>query len=207
MFIKTNKTVKRITAWLCMLAMMLGMMVTGTSPVYAADGRKIDVWDFGCVQESDTNTYVNHITTAEIEGWTDVSASGSISSGATKSFGDLSVIYVSGDRYYGPVKNYGSVAIATNAYADGYKANGMYYCGGTGGDNRRCITIDNVVAGDKIVAYIGTTKAATDPMYFEYMGTDGNQRVESTVSETAAKHEFVAKYSGTYKIWVYKGGA
>ncbi len=208
MFKKTNKTVKRVTAWLCMLAMVLGMMVTGTSPVYAADGRKIDVWDLGCVQESDTTTYVNHITTDTWTNTTAVSDAGKFT-GASNTpidfkFGesDLTLTYYANDRLYGPVKSYGANSLATATYSDGYTAAGMYYCNGSGGESRRYFTMNNVVAGDKIIVYMTAHNAVYDTLYFKYLGTDGTQ--EDSVAfgnKSPEKYEFVAQYSGTYKIY------
>lgn len=37
----------------------------------------------------------------------------------------------------------------------------MYYCNGTGGETRRNVTINNVIAGDKIVVYMASSNAAT----------------------------------------------
>ncbi len=206
MFFKTNKTVKRVTAWLCMMAMVLGMMVTGTSPVYAADGRKIDVWDMGCVQESDTTTYNNNITA---ETWTNcsiLSDAGAFSSDGEVTMGDITLKVTAKDRYFGPVKNYGTNALAQNVYSDGYAANGMYYCNGSGGEARRYFLMSNVVAGDKIVVYMTSNNAAADTLYFAYQGTDGTQLESADYgNKVPVKYEFEAKYSGTYKIYTGSG--
>ena len=74
-------------------------------------------------------------------------------------------------------KNYGTNALATTAYDDGYTAGGMYYCNGTGGETRRNVTINNVIAGDKIVVYMASSNAATGTLVFKYLGED-NEQVE-----------------------------
>ena len=51
----------------------------------------------------------------------------------------------------------------------------MFYSNGTGGESRRCFTIDNVKAGDKIVVYMVSSNAATSNLIFKYLGEAGKQ--------------------------------
>ncbi|MBD5451813.1 MAG: hypothetical protein HDR25_04125 [Lachnospiraceae bacterium] len=184
--------------------------------------RKIDVWDFGAKEQSGSN-YVNHI---KVSDWTNFSnlASGrfTVASGddpqhpiedATASFGDLTFCYHVNDILYSTAytgafnhqSNQSMRAEATHAYGD-YTAAGEWYCNGTGGSNRRNITIENVVAGDIIYAYVGISNGVETNFYFEYLGTDGEQKDSGTVEKGDSngvnkKLTFTAKYSGTYKIW------
>ena len=50
-----KKTKKRLSCFLCaMLLFVTGIETSAFTGVFAATARKIDVWDFGAVQESDT---------------------------------------------------------------------------------------------------------------------------------------------------------
>lgn len=189
--------------------------------------RKIDVWDFGAKEQSGSN-YVNHI---KVSDWTNFSSLKKLENGrfavapgddsqhpiedATASFGDLTFCYHNGDYLYSTAytggfnhqPNQSMRSEATHAYGD-YTAAGEWYCNGTGGSNRRCITIDNVVAGDVIYAYLGVSNGIETKFYFEYLGTEEgkNQKDEGKVEKGSTngvnkKFTFIAKYSGTYKIW------
>ncbi|SEW41257.1 pectinesterase family protein [[Clostridium] fimetarium] len=171
--------------------------------VSAADNRKIDVWDFGGVQETNTDLYTNNITLAAWESCTDLVA-GKFTVIGTKAFGDLAVKYEKDDRVYAiGIKNANAsrTSSCTTAYADGYTANGQYYCNGKGSIDKRTITIANVVAGDKVVVYMAAQSLAADcVMHFSY--TDALMQDDTTsYTNTGTKYEFVAKYSGTYKIY------
>lgn len=173
------------------------------SIVFADNVRKVDVWDFAGVEEKNTELYTNNITA---EFWNNYSLLGSdgkfLDGKAT--IGDLILSHNSNDRLYSTLisKNAGSLnAIATSKYSDGYTASGMYYANGTGGDSRRNVIINNVVAGDKIVAYMGSSNAVDGTLHFTYMGTDGTQDVTETFNNAGVKYEFVAQYSGAYKLW------
>ena len=169
--------------------------------------RNIDVWDFGGAQETDA-LYKNNITAADWDAYADLAEGGTFSNDGTVTFGDLTLSYKAKDRLFSgtSVKNYGDNSLAQTAHEDGYTADGMYYCNGTGGDNRRYMTIANVKAGDKIVVYMGAHNAADDVLYFEYLGEDGTQLEEHAYGQKIfSGHVFVAQYSGTYKIWTGTG--
>jgi len=167
--------------------------------------RNIDVWDLGGLVESDTETYTNNITPDKMK---NCGISGGVfPSSASIAFGDLTLITGGSDRLYTNVAelsaySYGTYAAAQNAYEDGYTSEGAYYCNGTGGSNRRCVTIANVQAGDKIVAYLGIAQTAASQFFFEGLGTASAQKesVECAVGEFK-RVVFVAEYTGTYKIW------
>ncbi len=196
------------------VAALTGMMVlTGAGPaftadVFAAEGRNIDVWDFGGVQEADKALYNNNITAADWDAYADLGDGGTFSADGEVTFGDLTINYKANDRLFSGTakKNYGSNGLANTAHEDGYTADGMYYCNGTGGDNRRYMTIVNVKAGDKFEVYMGAHNAADDVLYFEYLDVAGLQKEEHAYGQKVfSKHEFVAQYDGTYKIWTGTG--
>ncbi|WP_243735045.1 pectinesterase family protein [Paenibacillus turpanensis] len=186
------------------------------------NSRNIDVWDFGGIQTSG-ELYNNHITPEMLDSQTTIK-SGTF---ATTVYGDLTVANpVSSDRsyYYGPdgttpgVNSSGSSGTQTFSYDDGYTANGMYYANGTGGTGRRFLTLDHVVAGDKITVYGGTHNASSETIHLVHaaVSVDGtNVTVTPDPSEaqdhTAAfggigqKVELVAQYSGSYQIYVSAG--
>lgn len=193
----------------CLLATTLAfaMVLTGSgfgtaANVFAADDRKIDVWDFGGVEETDTTKYTNNITTAGWDAYDNLGADGKFAANSTVTFGDLTVTMNANDRVYSGIgtKNYGSSSYATTDFGDGYVANGMYYCNGTGGANRRYLTLTNVEAGDKIVVYMGA-HSGEDNLVFDYLGADGTQSEKQAYEKVFTKHVFIAQYSGTYKIW------
>ena len=155
---------KRLSCFLCALLLFAtGFETTAFTGVFAATARKIDVWDFGGVEESNTELYNNQIHVSDWENSDSVAVGGKFTKG-TSTFGDLTLAYETNDRLYltaeGATKNYGTSAFATTAYDDGYTAGGMFYCNGTGTDAKRYITVDHVQAGDKIVVYMAANNAA-----------------------------------------------
>lgn len=175
--------------------------------------RKIDVWDFGGKEETDTDSYQNNVTAQK---WIDsgvVAKGGKFSVSGTTTFGDVTVSHNSNDRLYSNLPeladyNGGSYAPAQYAFSDGYTAAGVYYCNGTGGTSRRNLTIANVQAGDKIVAYAGIQSGSTDTQFiFEGLGAASSQKdtVEAAAGQFS-KYEFVAEYTGTYKLWENAAG-
>lgn len=203
-----RKAKKRLSCLMC--AVLLSVTCLGNTAlagIFEKTVRKIDVWDFGAVTESDTGMYSNQIQAADWNDCANVSADGKFVGGST-TFGDLTITHNANDRLYSTSdKNYGSNGMATTAFADGYTANGMYYCNGTGGEGRRNLTVENVEAGDKIVVYMGASNASTDDLCFKYMGTDGSQLDTASFTNVGKKYEFVAQYDGTYKIYTTAAGA
>ncbi len=198
---KKSKKIKQcLSLFLCFA--IIATTLLGNVSAFASDGRKIDVWDFGCVAESDTTLYNNNVTTDLWEACANVASDGKFKAGTT-SFGDLTITHNANDRLYAPTSNGYATAsgLTVKEYADGYKSNGMFYCNGTGGDNRRYITVDNVVAGDRLVVYMGSSNAVEGTFYVTYMGTDGTQQVENAYTNECGKFEVIAEYSGSYKLW------
>ncbi len=195
-----NKLLRRLLA-----ATLTGvLLVTGSgygTTAKAAEGRKIDVWDFGGVEETDTTLYNNNITATTWNNSVNVGADGKFL-GGSESFGDLTLTFNANDRLFSGLsgKNYGSNSFAQSEYEDGYVANGMYYCNGTGGANRRYITVAGVQAGDTIVVYMGA-HSGSDNLVFEYMDVADAQTEKHPYEKAFTKHVFVAQHTGTYKIW------
>lgn len=196
---KGKKRVSFLLAAVLLLSTVMFALPSGILKANAAGGKKIDVWDFGAVAEADTSLYNNHVTVDFWNSYENLANDGKFKAGAAE-FGDLKLSHNGNDRLFikaeGAVKNYGDNALATSEYADGYKAAGMYYANGTGGEGRRNVEIANVEAGDVIWFYAGTSNATETTVVF----TDGTQKSTGTV-KGAEKLTFVAENSGTYKIY------
>ncbi len=168
--------------------------------------KRIDVWDFGAKQEADTNKYTNYIKGTDWDNYSNLGENGKfVAADKELKFGDLTLNVAKDDRLYSSAttKTYGSPSgVAVFEYEDGYTAAGDWHCNGRGGDNRRFFTIDNVLANDKIAVYMGTSDSKETPVYFEYLGTDESQKDTARLGNKNAKLEFVAKYPGSYKVWV-----
>lgn len=177
----------------------------------SAQNRKIDVWDFGGVPESGA---VNHISQTDIDNTALLGTGGKYDSAGDISYGDLTLTVVANDRaYYGTEANPGKKSYGTQGYAsytfdDGYISNGIYYCNGSGGDNRRCLTLKNVRAGDIVTFYARLSAAADTTIHFSTVGEDG--KVTTVQDETAPIkaesqiYSYIALTSGTYRIWTDK---
>lgn len=195
-------TKRRLSGLLCAVLMLVTSIdVAAFAAGSDASKRKIDVWDMGAVQEADNSKYNNNITVSDWDSCANVSQAGKFVAGET-TFGDLTINHIANDRLFSTSsKNYGTNALATTAYDDGYTAGGMYYCNGTGGETRRNVTINNVIAGDKIVVYMASSNAATGTLVFKYLGEDNEQVEKASFTNKGTKYEFVAKYSGSYKVY------
>ncbi|MDE7269186.1 MAG: hypothetical protein K2N81_01795, partial [Acetatifactor sp.] len=125
-------------------------------------------------------------------------------------YGDLAQFHENNDRFYSSndklsdLNNAKSVAGTDHAYADGYTAAGAWYCNGGGANNKRYMTIANVQAGDKIVAYMGSVKGGNDvTFHFDGQGEASAQKetTKTMAADQYERFEFIAKYDGTYAIW------
>lgn len=174
--------------------------------------RTIDVWDFGAKEEADTDTYTNHITPAAVR------SAGVVTAGLYNKkgtpYGDLTQYHESNDRFYSSndkltdLNNSKSAAGTDHSYSDGYTAAGAWYCNGAGANNKRYVTIANVQAGDKIVAYMGSLKGGSEvTFHFDGQGEASAQKetTKTMAADQFDRFEFVAEHDGTYAIW--PGGA
>lgn len=197
--------------------------------VVVPDGpRTIDVWDFGGKEETDTNKYTNNITPQK---WIDSGLTGEVtdskgnknpgrffggtSTSYTYDFGDLTMNYIGQDRLYSknsslttPIVAGSGAGTADKTYDDGYAADGGWYCNGSGSETTRNITINNVVAGDKIVVYAGQHLSGDTfgpiTYHFDGLGLAVGQNDSASLGETSRvfkKFVFIAENSGSYKIW------
>ncbi len=175
--------------------------------------RKIDVWDFAAKAEAGED-YNNNITPAA---WVAADVFGDYKGNlaiikSVPAFGDLTLTIEPGDRLYSDVddadfkaalgKNAG--ATYANAFTDGYTAAGAYYCNGTGGDNRRYATIARTFAGDKVVAYLGSSDGSQ--VEFNFQGSDQHDTAPRGGKGGTDPCVFVAEADGTYKLWATAAG-
>ena len=200
---------KRLLAGILTMAMILtGFPVQAFASAEMSNTpgqtRNIDVWDFGGVLEEDSILYTNHISGTDWDNAQTVGSNGLFTEGTTN-FGDLTLTHTEKDRLYAPTsqKSY-STSLSNYAkidYQDGYQSNGVYYCNGTGGEDRRNITLDNVQAGDKIQVYMSSSNSADGTFHFKYLGEDGIQDNTAAISKLGQRSDFIAEYSGSYKIY------
>ena len=199
-----RSSIRRYCSIFCAMLMLVscvGNSLIALGADNVREAKKMDVWDFGAVEETNTNIYANHITAADWEATPNVGADAKFT-GGTIVFGDLTLSHASGDRLYSiSNKNYGTSAAATTQYEDGYKANGQYYANGTGGTGRRHMTIVNVNAGDKFWVYMGLS-TFVDGAELNFECTQGGTQLDiASITKEMKRYEFVAQNSGTYKIW------
>ena len=194
---------------------------TPSNPEQPQGTKKIDVWDFGAKEESDSTKYVNNITASVwneknltenqheyIKNGVSSFYDGWFKESATSTFGDLSINHVAGDRLYSTNSDmsnvWANVAYSEKTYADGYESKGNWYCNGAGSSKNRYFEIDNVKAGDTIVVYMTTSNASDCTMQYEYSANNGLENGTFTVNgPTVAK--FIAKNNGKYKVYQSAG--
>lgn len=185
-----------------------------------SSSRKIDIWDFGAVQTSG-DLYNNIISASALDDLTTVKSG--VFTGVKTDFGDLSIAAPNAnDRLYycqeGSTTDAGSNSSGAGTktkYDDAYTSYGMYYCNGVGGNSKRYLIINNVEAGDKITVYGGTSNG-DESIHFVYAAvkvddagkvsvTPDTSSPQDTVADyttKAQKVDFIAKYSGSYQIYV-----
>lgn len=161
----------------------------------STSGNKIKVWDFSGVQE-DSSLYENMISVEDMNK-IDLSSDGKFLNGDTIVFGNLTLYKNEKDRIYSQ-KATNSAGDKTIVYDEEYTAEGYYYCNGTGGENRRCMELSDIKAGDKIIVYAGLSQGGSTNMHFKSSKQDDSVEVELNKWEA---YSFVAKTDGTYKIY------
>ncbi len=187
---------------------------TGTEPSpkppVPTEGKLIDVWDFGGLEETDTAKYKNNITKADWEAMTVIQPSEDgknqiFSETGTQAFGDLTIHYQQGDRFYSDIASNGQSLSSTAKFKyEDYTAHGQYYCGNPSTDKARFLTV-NVSEGDIVYAYVGTSDGKEGEVHFDYLGESGTQADVLKTNATAPtnkKLKFVANYTGKYKLSV-----
>ena len=129
----------------------------------SAQTRKVDVWDFGGVEDENA---VNHIKISDLDGLAGLAADGKFEAGEYV-FGDLTLKAEKNDRaYYNGAKNYGTQGYSSFEFSDGYISDGIYYCNGKGGESRRCLILKNVKAGDIVTFYGRASNGSEDKIHF-----------------------------------------
>ncbi len=189
-------------------------------PLADTAGGPIDVWDFGGVLEEDTSLYTNHIDTAFLDSLTVVGDEASGNKGKFLEKGDtdfngITVTSEKNDRLFylnaagePGTRGYGTLtAVASFAYEDGYTAAGQWYANGTGGEARRCFTLNDVTTGSEIKVYTANSNAGKNILYCTYLGDEGVQSDVIETTETNTIKTFIAKYNGSYKLWFDAGGS
>ncbi|MGI5071017.1 hypothetical protein HRO26_07720 [Treponema pectinovorum] len=169
----------------------------------SAQQRKADIWDFGGVEDSGAN---NHIKIADIDNLDSLAADGKFSAGEYV-FGDLTLKAENNDRaYYNGKKNYGNQGYATAKFEDGYISDGMYYCNGKAGEQRRYILLKNVNAGDVVTFYARASNSSEDLIHFASVNDSGEktgaQDESAWLNAIAKRFSYIATTSGSYKIYI-----
>ncbi len=167
-----------------------------------AQSRKIDVWDFGGVAE---NGAANHISVTDIDNIANLSDNGLFTAGDV-SFGDMTLRTENKDRaYYEGKKNCGVQGYTTCEFDDGYTSSGLYYCNGKGNLTKRYILLKNVRAGDTVTFYARLSNSGDETIHFASVtddgSPDGKQNESALLSSIAVKYEYVAAFSGSYKVY------
>ena len=179
-----------------------GLLVLAATSSLTAQARKTDVWDFGGVADKSAN---NHISISDIDALAGIAADGKFTAGEY-SFGDLILKAEKNDRaYYDGKKNYGTQGYSAFDFEDGYSSNGMYYCNGKGGENRRCLILKNVKAGDIVTFYARISNSGDEKIHFASINDDGTkngaQDEVAPLTAVSTKYSYIATTSGTYKVY------
>lgn len=215
---KSKKAISKLLTFTMLFTLVFNNIVFASD---TSNSRKIDVWDFGGIQTSG-DLYNNHMTAEILDSKTTIKAGAFV----TTAFGDLTIANpVTSDRSYyyksdGTTVGDNSSGFWGNqkhSYDEGYHSNGAYYANGTGGTGRRFLTLDHVVAGDKITVYGGTSNG-DESIHLVHVGAsvDGTkvtvtpdtsevQDSSAPFTTTAQKVDLTAQFSGTYQIYVTAG--
>ena len=183
--------------------LIAGLLAFGAVSALSSQARKVDVWDFGGIEENGAN---NHISVSDIDNLALVGADGKIAEPQVVEFGDLSVSFVKNDRmYYSGKKNYGNQGYVHAEFEDGYFANGIWYCNGKGGEKQRYLLLKNVKAGDVVTFYARTSNAGDEKIHFASVDSEGlkddKQDEVAPISNEAVAYSYIALYSGSYKVY------
>ncbi len=174
----------------------------------SAQSRKVDVWDFGGVEEKNAN---NHITIADIDKLSGLAADGKFEAGEYV-FGDLTLKTDKNDRaYYNGAKNYGTQGYSSVEFEDGYISDGIYYCNGKGGEGRRYLLLKNVKAGDVITFYGRASNSSEDLVHFASVNEKGEktgiQDDTAWLNSISKRFSYIATTNGSYKVYTEATGA
>lgn len=179
------------------------VLAFGAVSAISGQSRKVEVWDFGGVEEEGA---VNHISVSDLDKMEELAADGKFSIDGDIVFGDLAMNVVKNDRAYNSgKKNYGSQGYASAEFEDGYLSNGIWYCNGKGGEKRRYLLIKNVQAGDVITFYARLSNSGDEKIHFASLDADGLkndvQDEVAPISNESVRYSYIALTSGSYKVY------
>lgn len=185
-----------------------------------SQARKTEVWDFGGVPQDGAH---NNISVSDIDAISILGADGRFTNAKELEFGNLTLNVLAKDRMYtSGKKNAGKQSYATLNFGDGYVANGIYYCNGTGGEGRRYMLVKNVKAGDTVTFYAGTSNTSMKNIHFAHVelqdvtdtntGATSKKLVKTGIQDESApvvqaspanpgRYSYVAKADGSYKVY------
>ena len=180
-----------------------GLLFFGAVSGLSAQARAVEVWDFGGVEEEGAK---NHISVSDIENIEQLGDDGKFAEAAEYTFGDLTFKVDKNDRSYNSgAKNAGSQGYVHTAFDDGYESNGVWYCNGKGGENKRYILLENVKSGDTVTFYAQTSNGGDEKIHFASIDDSGErddvQDEVATIGSTAQSYSYIALASGSYKIY------
>ena len=183
--------------------MIASVLTFGALSAISAQNRKVEVWDFGGVEEEGA---LNHISIADLDKMEELAADGKFAVDGNIVFGDLSMSVLKNDRAYNSgKKNYGSQGYVSCEFEDGYMSNGIWYCNGKGGENRRYLLINNVKAGDVITFYARLSNSGDEKIHFASLDSEGKknniQDEVAAISNESLRYSYIALTSGSYKVY------
>lgn len=198
----SNRLIGRLLAFVMLTSVCLSnVSFTGVS---AADGRKVDVWDMGAVAEANTDVYNNNVA---LDFWDNNEnlKSGKLAAAGTAVSGDFSLVHNANDRvYYNGTKSYAATWTYKALSFGDYTSDGCAYFNGTGGETRRHVLLDNVVAGDRVRIY-GFFSNATAGENIHFKAVNGTQDSvdfwDGSKTDTGCYSDFIAEESGQYKLY------
>jgi pectin methylesterase-like acyl-CoA thioesterase len=211
MYMRYRKVISRVLVLAMLTITLFGTSSANIQAEGTADGKSIDVWDFGGVQQAGSS-YTNHITIEMLNG---LKAAGDTTSGTfarNTSFGDVTIATGGGhfrlyyrDGSVNGTSSYGSPT--TKTFSDGYTNNGSIYFSGNNSPTSHHIRVDQVEAGDIITLYGFYTNSSGSgtPVYnFDLTNESGTTTTVTSEAITTAADIFTyrALDSGTLKIYV-----
>ncbi len=213
------KTLKKIISTALSASMVLGV-ISVTPATTRAEGAKIDVWDFGCNQESDTALYNNKIplgywTTKGHDGSNNTMTVAKMTATSPLDMGGLSFYFNGGDRlsFLDASGARQGVAAATHAalsYPDKYSTTAYYNVNSSAYSAARGAVKLDADAGSVITLYGGTLAggSATDYVVLTKDGKEIAKRELGILSaaRSAAMLKFIIPESGSYLINYGPGG-
>ena len=183
--------------------MIMLLFSFGAAVTVSAQARKVDVWDFGGIEEENAN---NHISVSDFDTMEQLGTDGKFLVDGDITFGDLTFNVVKNDRAYnGSKKNYGSQGYVSTDFEDGYLSGGIWYCNGKGGEKRRYLLLKNVKAGDVVTFYARLNNSGDETIHFASIDAEGlkddKQDEVAPITNESTRYSYIATQSGSYKVY------